>query len=321
MQFICQWNQRLDFMAALLGTVDYGGGKVIRQDPFSYPVSTADQELTFTNRLICTSVSNIRGLHWWTDGTGGAWGAAGATVADPALPGWGAYVFAVVTAEFTTPLYWITSDPDTPNFDDLLAQTYLITKIKAGGEILAPPFGSIIYDNPGGPHDAEPVLDIGAVQIRTRSEVSCTRVRMPIVPMNAIIAAMNSVNNDVIKIGGYSYPQGSVLLNNVVPTPRSDPFEGGIVWDLEYIFLANAPAGTGSRMPPSRQESRTHLIGMPISTKMATGCMSRPPEREIGHSDMLTGNHAGQTTSFPIRYPNGTSWPKTSGSSAIDSGQ
>ena len=207
-QFICQWNQRLDFMAALLGTVDYDGGQVIRQDPFSYPVSTADQELTFTNRLICTSVSNIRGLHWWTDGTGGSWGAAGATVADPALPGWGAYVFAIVTAEFTTPLYWITSDPDTPNFDDLLAQTYLITKMKAGGEILAPPFGSIIYDNPGGPHDAEPVLDIGAVQIRTRSEVSCTRVRMPIVPTNAIIAAMNSVNSDVIKIGGYSYPHG-----------------------------------------------------------------------------------------------------------------
>jgi hypothetical protein len=235
-RFICKWNERLDFLAGLLGTVDYSSGAITRQSPFSYPVTDGDQELTFWSRLHCTSVSQITGLHWWTDTTG-------QLIGDPAVPYWGAYVFAIVTAEFATPLYWLEPDDDTPAFDDLMAQQYVISRIKAGGEVFAPPTGSFVWT--AGPDQNNPLIDIHAAHMRTRFELSCTRVRMPIVPMNAIVTAIGSVNQNPVTIGGKAFPKGSILFNNVVPEARSDPVESGIVWDVEYIFLCNAPAGNG----------------------------------------------------------------------------
>lgn len=235
-QLICNWNKRIEMISALLGTVDYADGKIVRQDPFSYPVGPNDLIYTFADRLIATSISSIRGMHWWTD-------TEGEIIGEPAVPYWGAYVWAVLTVEFTSPLYWITEAPGSPSFDDLLQQTYCITKIKAGGEVFAPPTGSFVWAGGGGA--GNPLLDVGAAHIRTRSEISCTRIRMPIYPGEAIQAALGSVNDRALTVGDVTYPRGSVLFNNVVPEPRSDPIVNGVVWDLEMVFLANAPAGTG----------------------------------------------------------------------------
>jgi hypothetical protein len=35
------------------------------------------------------------------------------------------------------------------------------------------------------------------------------------------------------------------MFNGMHPTPRTDPYNGGIVWDVEYQWLANSPANTG----------------------------------------------------------------------------
>lgn len=239
-QFICNWNERIDFMAGLLGTVDYVDGQIIRQNPWAYPVSLPDTELTFPRRTICTEISSVRGIHWWTDNE-----EDNTDLADEPVPHWGGYVYAIVTAEFTTPPYLIEHPPDDypVAFNDLLDQTYCITRIKAGGEVLVPPLGSFVWA--GGPEAGAPVLIGGAPHMRTRSEISCTRVRMPIYPVNAIQAAIGSVNDKSIIIAGYEYKRGSILFNNVVPELRSDPLESGIIMDLEMIFLANSPAGTG----------------------------------------------------------------------------
>src|SRR5208282_4493390 len=90
-----------------------------------------------------------------------------------------------------------------------------------------------------------PLLGVGAPQIRTRIEITCTRVRMPIIPMNVLTGAIGSVNKTNFVVGGYSCPPGSVLFNNWNPEPRSDPQSGAVVYDIEMIFMANMPSSTG----------------------------------------------------------------------------
>src|SRR5271157_2632400 len=190
--FQIYWFQRIQFIAALLGTSNYVLGvlepnSIVRTPPAIYPVSALDQDTTryaatIYGRMICTSITSIRGTHWWTDTTG-------LYLSTPPIPGWGAYVYALVTAEFTTPLYNIAEPgPFSPGLDDLFGQPYCISKIKSGGEVFAPPTGSFVFA--GGMAMGHALLDVGAAHMRTRHEISCTRVRMPIYPVNAITMAI-----------------------------------------------------------------------------------------------------------------------------------
>lgn len=247
--FQCYWEDLNDLIAGLVGTVDYIGGTITRTEPFGFPLTTADQandgSKVFPNRTFCTSISSIVGTKWQTD-------SEGSTVADPPLPGWGRYIFALVTAEFTTPTYLVQDlnpNPSSFEFNDIVLQTYTTSKLRVSGEVFAPPTGSFQFS--GGTYSGSPLLDVGASQIRTRFEVSVTRMRMPLVPMQTAGPLLGSVNQDPLLIAGQNFPAETLLFNGINPEPRCDPYNGGIIWDVELQFLGNAPSSSSGGDPLS----------------------------------------------------------------------
>lgn len=228
--FICPWAQRLDLVAGLVGTVDYNGETIERTPPFAYPLSEYDENAgVMPKRLVCTSISDVRGIKWQADADGSVTG----------TPGWGGFVFALLTAEFTTPPYLIEQTPGGDSFNDLLGQTYCISKTRTSGEVFSPPTGSYVYAE--GTYKGKPLDDVGASRIRCRTEISATRVRMPIMPDETIGSLIGSVNSAPFTVEGTEYPAGSVLFTGANPEPRSDPYSGGLVQDVELTFLANSP--------------------------------------------------------------------------------
>jgi hypothetical protein len=244
--FICYWDDRMDLVRGLIGDVDYQGGTVVRMDPFAYPLAQNESMDTkvFSNRTFCTSVSSIQGIKPWTDETGENVG----------LAGWVGYCFAVLEAEFTTPPYLIEDllgegvVPSDPSFNDLTYMTYVISKVRVSGEVFSPPTGAFVFA--GGGFVGDKLLDVGAAQIRTRFEISCTRVRMPLVPMTIITSLIGTVNSVQFLVGGQMFPVGSMLFTGVNPEPHSDPYNCGIVWDLELTWMANGPASNTTVTTP-----------------------------------------------------------------------
>lgn len=245
--FICKWNDRLDLVQGLLGDVDYIGGTIVRQDPFVLPLAPADAEdnSVFSNRLFCTSVSSVQGIHPWTDETGETVG----------LAYWLGYVYAIVQAEFTTPPYLIRDllgpgiVPGDPSFNDLTFMTYVISRCRVSGEVFAPPNGAFQFT--AGGFNKQSLLDVGASQIRTRFEISCTRVRMPLVPMETITSLIGTLNTNPFQVAGQQFPRGAVLFTGVNPEPRSDQYSRGIIYDVEVTFMANGPASNQDDADPT----------------------------------------------------------------------
>jgi hypothetical protein len=232
-RFQCGWTGRHELAAGLLGTVGYTDGTVIRSEPFQYPLASLDDDRQnpgsmLPARRFCTAIPDVRGTKWQTDFTGGPSG----------LEGWGGYVYAIVTAQFSSPPYLI--EPLVGGgaaFNDLLNQTYCITKTRVSGEVFAPPTGSFIFG--AGTYEGRPLEDIGASQIRCRYELSCTRVRMPIVPIQTIQSLIGSVNQSPIMMGADTIGPGAALFTGANPEPRSDPYNGGIIYDVELTWLVN----------------------------------------------------------------------------------
>lgn len=241
--FHCYWQDRWDLIAFLVGGVDYVGGTIVRDDPYTYPTSNIDsiqaQGGIYPNRLFCTSISSITGTAPYNDTNGTYSGRAN----------WIAYAYAIIQAEFTTPPYLIDDllgngvPPTSPAFNDLSYKTYCVSNIVSSPEVFAPPSGAFIFAT--GARANDPLLDVGASQIRTRSQVSITRVRMPIIPTITATKLFGTVNQLPFQVGGQLFPQNSMLFNGMHPTPRTDPYNGGIIWDVEYQWLANSPANTG----------------------------------------------------------------------------
>lgn len=111
-------------------------------------------------------------------------------------------------------------------------------------EVLAPPTGGFMFVTGGLANKG--LIDTGAAFIRTRSEISITRVRMPLIPIQTASPLFGTINSDPFLISGQMYPKGTMLFNGLNPTPRTDPYNGGIIWDVEYCFLANSNASSGT---------------------------------------------------------------------------
>lgn len=237
--FICYWEDRLDLVQGLIGDVDYVGNTVVRLDPFAYPLADRDsvsKGKIFGKRLFCTAINSIAGVKPWTDPDG----------TNVGLAGWLGYIYAIVQAEFTTPPYLIEDllgdgvTPTDPSFNDLSFMTYCISRVRVSGEVFSPPTGAFVFAS--GAFNGQPLLDVGASQIRTRFEVSITRVRMPLVPMQAVANVTGTVNDADFLVGGQLFPKGAMLFTGVNPEPRTDPYNGGIIYDVELTFMANGQA-------------------------------------------------------------------------------
>ena len=237
----CLWSQRQTVIRGLLGTVGYTNGEVVRNPPASYPL---DQSQVFggnnpngaylPNRWVCTSVGPVRGLKWRTDDSGGA--------TNTGIPGWGYYVWALMEAVFTVPLWQTSASPAGQALTDLSTYAYTVTKLRTSGEVFSPPTGAIIYA--GGSYAGKPLQDVNAATIRARTEMSCTLVRFPIIPQVTLNALIGSVNSQPLQLGQYTFPVGSCLFTGVSTDPKPDPCNFGIVQDLELTFLLNGPASS-----------------------------------------------------------------------------
>jgi hypothetical protein len=231
--FKCDWDQRYNLRQALLGTVSYTGGKVMRTPPWSYPIpqSQVDQGNMFKDRMVCTSIEEIRGLKFQADEDG--------TDSDTGIVGWPVYAFAVLTCRFTVPM-WQAAAQATNTQGDGSAQAWVVTKTRASGEVVAPPTGSILYN--GGTSAGKPLAAANAGYVRPRSEISITLMRMPLVPRTTLENLIGQVNGAPFLVDGYQYPKGAVLFTGYNADPYADPCSLGIVNDIELTFLGNGPS-------------------------------------------------------------------------------
>jgi hypothetical protein len=237
--FKCLWEDRNDLKAGLLGTVDYQGGSIIRTSPFAYPVSEDDTVVTgglagppqvglFPGRLFCTDVSDISGVKWVCDSDGSITG----------LAGWGYYYYAILAAQFTAPPYLQTlSFLNGVAFRDLMAETYCVSKIRVSGEVFSPPTGSYLWVEGG--RKGKQVQDAHCGLTRPRYELSVTRVRMPMVPMAVMDSLIGTVNETTLQVGSNTVSPDAALFMGYNVEPRSDPYSGGIVFDIELLWLLN----------------------------------------------------------------------------------
>jgi hypothetical protein len=237
--FKCAWFDRIALIQGLLGTVDYDGANILRTPPFAYPLGPNAPAFGLQeNRIICTSIGTVTGIKPRTDQDGSLTGVAG----------WLYYEEAVVPARFTVPAW----QPEDVDLDGVLSEAtglaYVATKYRVSGEVFAPPTGAIIWD--GGAFAGRPLEDTAASQVRTRLEISCTRIRMPLVPLLTVQNLVGCTNIQDFSISGKKFPKGSVMFMGLNDNePRGDPANYGLVHDVEMIFLANA--GDQSHQKPA----------------------------------------------------------------------
>lgn len=233
-QFICDWPERNNLIAGLVGTVDYQGGAIVRTAPFFYPVSSYDQQPfpvtgiqgMFPNRIFCTACPEVRGIKWARDDSGSVSG----------LAGWGYFTYAVVTAEFTSPPYLVES-AGTVGFNDLVNQLYCRSKLRVNGEVYSPPGNAARWTE--GTRSGQPVNDVNVGIQRPRYELSVTRMRMPIVPSSTLDSMIGTVNETTIRIGQNTVSPDAALFVGYNVEERSDPYHGGIVYDIEMLWAVN----------------------------------------------------------------------------------
>ena len=210
--FQCWWKSRFLLIKALLGTVNYSGTTIARVDPFSYPLSATDATIAYADAMFCTSIGEIVGVGPWADALGTTAG----------YPDWLSYAYAIVPAEFTCPPYNINGFVSGGvAFTDLAFQSYCVSKTRVAGEVFSPPTGAYIFA--GGAFANQPLLDIGASQIRTRLELSCTRVRMPLVPLATIDSLIGTVNSNFFQLSSETFPTGKRPVRGLQPGAAHGP--------------------------------------------------------------------------------------------------
>jgi hypothetical protein len=230
-RFKCNWQDRNDLLAGLVGTVDYVGGSIKRTNPDFYPTADRDIEAgQFPEQMFCTSVTRIEGRGWKADLDGSITG----------QPGWGYFAYAILDAEYTNPPYVIVppAGNDGPfAFNDLVGEMYAISKTRVSGEVYSPPTGAYVWGE--GSRQGKPVQDTNVGIIVPRYELSVTRMRMPIVPTLLFDELIGTVNEATLSIGANTVSPEAALFMGGNAEPRTDPYNGGIVYDVEMLWLVN----------------------------------------------------------------------------------
>jgi hypothetical protein len=286
--FKCGWADRQPLIQALLGTVSYKNGSISRTPPFAYPL---DQSLSsaggsggtppaiqIQNRWVCTSTGPVTGIKWKTDIDGSETGTG--------LEGWGFYAWAVFDAVFTVPLWQPTGVGSPGSLADPTGNSYVITKIRTSGEVFAPPTGAIIYG--GGKFAGKALQDVNGSLLRTRSEISITLVRMPIIPTIDFDSLIGSVNEADFEIGAYSFPMGSMLFTGWNSEPHPDPCNFGIVQDIELLFLGNGPASSFQGGGAGQSSLDWNYFLDPSGTFVVCNFNTDPPTPIFAYTDFTT---------------------------------
>ncbi len=224
--FHCRWDDRIELVRGLRGTVALVGNTVIRDIlPFTLP-QPAFQPQTKWNRWICTGTDNFIPKKFRTDVEGDITG----------LAGWGYYSSVVVPAHFMVTTYFTNLDQFEDGQVDISGFPYTTTKIRTSGEIFSPP--SQVYKFEKDPRIR--VEDIGIGITRVRTEIDITRHYMPNVPLTNLQIAMGKLNDTAMKFADFNYPKGAILCSGVQQSdPYGDAASGLIVQDYEYTLLAN----------------------------------------------------------------------------------
>lgn len=235
-RFRCDWYDRDDLIAGLIGTVDYVGGSIVRTPPFTYPRRPNDDRSQapgkiFKPRHFCTAITDVQGLKWFADPDGSRTG----------LAGWGGFEWAILTAEFTSPPYLI--EQVDGGFGDALGITYAVSELRVSGEVFSPPTGA--YRWAGGQFNGDELKDVHMGITRPRVELSVTRVRMPLIPYDTLAMMIGTSNQNSIPVGPHRVTPGAALFMGYNPRAYSDPYHGGIVYDIEMLWLINGPVVAG----------------------------------------------------------------------------
>lgn len=219
---------------ALLGYVSASGGNVTYYAPFSNPENPNE---------VCTSIGAWQGIKPVT------------------LPsGWLVYDRVVMPARFSVPPW----SPD--GTTDPSGLPFTVTRVKVSAEVFSPPVGSYYYT--AGTYNGKPVAESSVGIIRTRAEITITRVRMPVLPLGAMQDFSGVVNDGPITIGDKIYSKGTLLFTGGDPgEPFADPATGDRVWTITLQFLGNDSLDWNAYMDPNGEyqliNSRSDGTGSP----------------------------------------------------------
>ncbi len=227
--FHCRWEDRMELVRGLRGTVAEVGGDVIRDIlPFTLPQNPL-QPMTKWNRWICTGTDNFMPKKFRTDQDGAFTG----------LAGWGYYDSVVVPAHFMVTTYFTNPDESFLQVDPS-GFPFTTTKIRTSGEVFSPPSQVYKFSKPDANGNFIRVEDIGVGVTRVRAELDITRHYMPNVPLTNIQTAIGKLNDTAMRFAGFSYSRGAILCSGVQQSdPYGDAASGLIVQDYEYTLIAN----------------------------------------------------------------------------------
>lgn len=174
--FQCKWDDHYQLCQDLMGKWVASGNQIVRTPAFQYPYSP---------NLFCTDITSIepygkpwRPLALW--------------------PGWVTRKGARVTARFTIP--WYTQDGS-----DQSGQPYTKLSIAPSGEFLTLPYTTYFFAADGLPTGTP----IG--RMIPQAEITYTRYKMPIIPVNQMLSLIGKVNNAPFSIGGFLCDTGTLV--------------------------------------------------------------------------------------------------------------
>ena len=183
-RFKCNWQDRNDLLAGLVGTVDYVGGTIARTPPTTTRPRRATSRRASSQADVLHGGRAIEGRGWKADPDGEVTG----------TPGWGYFRYAILDAEYTNPPSSSSRPPGpTPVRVQRPGRRDVRGLEDAGlGRSLQPADGGLRLGQ--GTREGKPVQDTNVGIIIPRYELSVTRMRMPLVPCQLLDSLIGTVN-------------------------------------------------------------------------------------------------------------------------------
>jgi hypothetical protein len=237
--FQVSWVDRIKLLYALRGSCGFNNGEYWRSLPKSLPRladdtigdidDREDQNQYPWDRYFCSSIGPCRQIKTRVTDEDG----------DPTdVVGWPYYEEVVMPTVWTVPLYVVSDkayDPKTVGKDPS-GYPYTITRTHTSGEIFSPYTNAFKFTN-----EATPANEANIGILRAKTELSITRVFMPVLDTLTLDAMIGKINTDHIQFGSDVNPPESMLYLGYEYEPYVNPANGKIVYDVTHRLMVNGP--------------------------------------------------------------------------------
>jgi hypothetical protein len=236
--FLVDWNNRLQFMYALRGSCGYRNGEYWRSVPSGLPGDIGElqpnsdregSQFYDWSRYTCYSIGECIPKQVSVNNADD----------QPGLTaGWPRYNFAIVPTQWRVQTYEVCENPYSPSEPgrDPSGFPYTTTRWRISGELFSPYTNCYQFE-----HETTPVNEANIGIQRIKTELSITRHFMPFVDTVALDKIYGTINRDPIAIGSDVNPTESMLHLGYETEPYINPSNGKIVHDITHRIIVNGP--------------------------------------------------------------------------------